>query len=854
MLRKSIEMLRSSRQSRWMIPAALAALLASPLQVSPRSAAAQSPAASSTDASPSAEAAATEHPDAQSLQFSFDRATWRDVMSWLAEQSDLALHFDQLPTGTFTYTDPGRYSPADAIDRINMFLIPEGFAAVRSGGLLSVINLQDTRSLQKLDAMARLVQPDDLAGMAGHEIVKCLFDTDRLPLEQVAAEIRELNLMVEPVLLESSDQLLVTDTAAKLQSVARVIAGARAAAEGYAPAVKPYRLEHVALEDFLEVARPHLGIEPGQNRSAEINISTDATGKNLYASGTQAALTLLEQLLAAVDRPEAGTADVSGQVLKSHPVRGESLATVYDVLQTMLADKPIRLSTEPSSGSIIALADPSIQATIEQTIAEVEGVGSEFAIIQLKTVDPYFAITLLNEMFDLAEEPQERSWRRGWDDDDDDDAAPKVKIDADPKGMRLFVRGPANKVAEIRDAVDRLDNEETQGGERVIPIFGARATGVLRAASQTWDGKNPIRDLPATGIRASIRERVVNADNPRGETGRDRSAVAPASPDRDARAEEVDDAVVPAGFVSSRNRASSPAQAIEAQVTPRGIVLQSDDPKALQNFESHLRDTAQSGEASAVETVIYYLKYATANEGARMLADLLDGATSVVHDASQAALVNSYVPAADASQLFGSYLLSGEGSTVVTSGTLSVIADSRLNRLICIGTQEDLALVEQYLEVIDKDTSLTDVEIYGSSHVIELVNTRAEEVANVIRDSYGDRVSLTSKQKLDQQAAQSSRGREGGEGERQAVIQTSRNQEPQMSVAIHEGSNSLVVTAPDPLFEEVELLVKKLDEQAAQTVEVIYYPSAEGVQMLQNALGGGGGGSSGGRQSDRRSR
>ena len=780
------------------------------------------------------------------LQFSFDRAAWRDVLRWLADQSELALHFDQLPSGTFTYTDRQYYAPAEAIDRINMFLIPEGFAAVRSGGLLSVINLQDTKSLQKLDAMARYVTPEELETLAGHEVVKSMFDTEGLSMPLIAAEMRELNLIVEPVLLTSSHRILVTDTASKLQSVAKLLEASRSAKQVAEPAVRTYKLQHIGLADFLDVARPHLAIPPGQSASPTINISADASDTNVYASGTPAALALLEQLLKVIDQPDRETEPQGTQQLKSHTVRSESLATVYDVLQTVLADQPIRLSMDAASSSIIALGDPSVHDTISSTIAEVEGEGSEFAIVELKSLDPYFAITLLNEMFDLkrvggapaATTPASQN-----------NAA--IKIDADPKGRRLFIRGPMSRVAEIRKVITQLDSEGPTGRERVIPIFGARATGVLRAASRSWGGDNPIYDLPASGIRASITERVVAS---RGDTSADAPAQWDAVRSPASRQAEAGDgrgrgqnepaseepAVRSAGFISAVDTMSPPADSIEAQVTSRGIVLQSNDPNALQSFESHLRETAQSDGVSAVETVIYYLKYATANEGARMLADLLDGATSVVDETAQASLVNANVPPANSAKLIGSLLRSNQGSTVVTSGTLSVIADARLNRLICIGTQEDLSLVEQYLEVIDKDTSLTQVEIYGASHVIELEHTRAEEIAGVVRDAYGDRVSLTSKQKLDQQAAQqAARGPDAAAGGKQTLIQTSRNQEPQMSVAIHEASNSLVITAPDPLFREVEQLIRRLDAQAAQTVEVIYYPSVEGVEMLQNALGGG---------------
>ena len=79
-----------------------------------------------------ASAATPTDPDAV-LEFSFDGAPWRGVIQWLADSSDLALHVGGLPTGSFTYSDRNTFTPQEAIDRVNLFLLPQGFSLVRSG-------------------------------------------------------------------------------------------------------------------------------------------------------------------------------------------------------------------------------------------------------------------------------------------------------------------------------------------------------------------------------------------------------------------------------------------------------------------------------------------------------------------------------------------------------------------------------------------------------------------------------------------------------------------------------------------------------------------------------------------------
>ena len=61
-------------------------------------------------------------------------------------------------------------------------------------------------------------------------------------------------------------------------------------------------------------------------------------------------------------------------------------------------------------------------------------------------------------------------------------------------------------------------------------------------------------------------------------------------------------------------------------------------------------------------------------------------------------------------------------------------------------------MIEQYLRVIDKDASITEVETRGVSRVIDLQYTKAEEVAAAIRDAYVGRIALTTKQQAQQAA------------------------------------------------------------------------------------------------------
>ena len=58
-----------------------------------------------------------------------------------------------------------------------------------------------------------------------------------------------------------------------------------------------------------------------------------------------------------------------------------------------------------------------------------------------------------------------------------------------------------------------------------------------------------------------------------------------------------------------------------------------------------------------------------------------------------------------------------------------------------------------------------------------------------------------------------------------------------MTIAVHEQGNSLIITAPEPLFKEVEELVKVIDTRARQSIRIMSIPDDVPLDRLQEILG-----------------
>jgi type II secretory pathway component GspD/PulD (secretin) len=251
--------------------------------------------------------------------------------------------------------------------------------------------------------------------------------------------------------------------------------------------------------------------------------------------------------------------------------------------------------------------------------------------------------------------------------------------------------------------------------------------------------------------------------------------------------------------------------------------------------------------------VVFYLKYTKPDDALRMLAELLDGGQSA-KESETGTLVNGFVSSAPSNTYYGSIVTSSSGTTTLIAGTITVVADSRLNRLIAQGTTTDIELIESYLEIVDKDSSITSIETYGTSHVIELEHTPASEVAAAIREAYVGRVAgvpggggpnPSGPQQPGQRDGSAPRPPSNGQqnDEKRSPVKkpgaaSGRPEEPQFTIAVHEPSNSLIVTAPDQLFKEVEALAKMIDARNEQSVDVLEISNPAQVEFLQQFLSG----------------
>ncbi|HBV64616.1 MAG TPA: general secretion pathway protein, partial [Rhodopirellula sp.] len=613
--------------------------------------------------------------------------------------------------------------------------------------------------------------------------------------------------------------------------------------------------------EILELARPLLELEPGENSNEDIRISVGLFGDRLYAAGLPGKTGLLEKLVEKADQPLTSTesedgAELTTPVFQTHSVRTADSATVFDVLQTLLAGTPdARIAIDPKTNAIVAWARPETQQVIVKSIMEMEGSGQDFKVIDLKRLDPAQALLTINKFFGITEEGGEGPI-----------------VDGDPTTGKLWIRGTTDQITLVEKLLLELEGSDSLGAlsekVRILPYTGRSAEEALGQVEALWPvtgRSNKIRTISPSrrGIDAAPRSEMPRTQPRSGaiiEAPDARFTPKPATTEGDYRfvtepvSPQRPTVQAPATQIQATPEVASPSDAkaipqttinvggadIVVQFTPAGMIIASDDTAALDAFQSLMDSVAApSALASDLPTIIW-LKYIKADVAAELISSVLGGAESSV-----SSVVDSVAGGLGGGMLG---LLGGLGglgggggetsaskSVLTSTGSVNIVPDARLNALIVQANAVDLQMIELILEKVDIAESPEDIEIASKPELIPVIYQEATDVANIVKSLLGDRIA----------GAQSSGGRGGGgqpspqefiaalrgggRGGRGGGGGDSGASEPsKISVAVDTKSNSLVVIATPQDFKEIEELVRKLDQSSMVNEETIMTYSTNG--------------------------
>lgn len=802
----------------------------------------------------------------QKLKFGFRYAPWMDVLKLFAESANLSLDLNSVPPGTFSYFDKKEYTPTEALDILNGYLLPKGFVLVQRDEFLVCISIDE----EIAPNLIPVIGADELAQRGKNELLTVVFPLEGVDVPSIAKEIEQVKGPQGKVVgMQSTNSLMVTDIGTNLRRIQTMLAGATRGGPNDL-IFKPYTMKFLTATDAEMILRGLLGLSTGvtnvsagagfDSRSRDprfsappapttssrsggksfAQLTADSRTNSLLVSATAAEHTLIEQALKTIDVESEGAA---GSGRPFHRVYRVISSDAREVTKTIDALMPgIVVNEDGQNRTISIMATEKQHAEVEALIRQIDsGAGaSEVMVYPLSRMDPSLATSTLQQMFVS-------------------DGADAPTIQADMIGRQIMVRGSPDQVAQVKTLLTQLGEDGTgkrtasnSGILRRYPISGRDPDELLPLIERMWGtaSPNPIKiirpsergrdseDAPSsihkvpTETRKAVEKTEPSANvtkpghplvaHPRGV--RVQPVAMQAEPATESAAEEAPAAEQP---VPAKN--TKPPVVIT--VMGDELILASDDPSALDQLEEILGQTMEVL-PPRIQWYVFPLESADATEVATMLEQLFPD-SSVSTSSSSGSMLGAMGGGISS---FGSGLMgmTGLGNMAASPSTLQIIPEVRLNALLVSGPISKVKEVEQMLkEVLDVPT-LGESARNRVTRMIPLEHADADEVYTLLKEVYKGYMEDNSNPQANALAMLMGGGRRGGGGNDQG-------QKPKASLAlsVDKRTNNLVVWADEPLFQEIKATAEMLDknaQDARRTVRVMTLSNTSS-SVMTSALG-----------------
>ena len=809
--------------------AAMAELTDAPTQLSFEAAAA----GDADDASGDASGGRSE---TRSLRFNFQNAPWEDVLKLFARTAGLTLDMETKPEGAFTYFDPATYTPTEALDILNGYLIPRGYVLLKRNQFLVVRKIADGLTPDLIPTVAI----DELAGRGENEVVRTVFQTGT---QQAGDFVDDVTSLLGPqgtaVALGTSNRIVVQGLTRNLRQVEEFLSGAVRPPKKDDLVFRAYPLRHVNAADVEPMVRTLLGVdksikaESNKARSRDpreafaamiaqrmgggergprggggggddndskstgtARVTIDARTNALLVTATPPELEIVAEMVEQVDVPDgSGTvAASSGPRLQMYKVSSGDIDEVSETLTAMLPAASINVDGRSETLHVIATDD--VHERVAQLLRELGSGSRQMTVLSLARMDANDAGILIDSLF-IGE-----------------DSRPTVESDL--TGRRLIVRGSAEQIREVEQMLGELGEiGERKGGRglvREIPLNGQSAADAARLLQQLTESRGrKVRVIQRGGGTPKATASEAN-QTPAEDGSTDATRDDAASNDREPAklgeplSETRPRRSVPVWFASDDGRPVTEADAVasvagaedvsgESEEPSVSILVQDDrlvvtssDEDALDEIEEMADLMLRTNTPNSPQWNVYYLDATLATDTASFLGRVFPSAF-VVQD--------------------GQALIARSDS--VLTRELIIVPEERSNALYISGTASDVREVEEVLELVDS----SDRPAAARDRVPRAIDVRhasLQQVYEIVTGAYADLLP------------------QGGEN----AAATAR-----MTVAADSTTGQLIVSTDAQTFAQVEELVAELDRtarDARRSVRVVQLRNTDAAQV-QELLG-----------------
>ena len=543
----------------------------------------------------------------------------------------------------------------------------------------------------------------------------------------------------------------------------------------------------------------------------DIQLSMDSNNDSLIAYASAEQHERIADLIAEVEK---GALEDSSVRLEIHSMKDvdtySAMSTVEDVLEQHGAKAS--LSSDYRRNAIVAIARPEAHEIIRDTLDQLRGDERIMEIMQLDYIELGTAEMAIDRLFD------------------GDGYLSAPDVDLDPDNQQLFIRGTVEQLKEIRKLLIKMGEvglaSVTSGSDsrlRVVPFKGD-VKSIVEQLQRIWpqlrdnqihvvspddllpapktqpepktnpqSKPQPTPATPATKPEAKqpqkqdvkpqkqdAKEKPAAKDNPQPRP-KANAAKGPSGPEG---ATGTSGVAGPAAVVRSDSGGTSAAEPVSVPGAPvtlmigdRSVTIASDDLEALDELESLLHTLSERSSDGILGR--NYSMFEIRNTSAGAISQVLQ---QMFRDKLATSSSNRNSSSRYGSSRYGS---SRYGRT---STPLVITPDERLNTILVQGSRADRSMIESLITVLDTD-DVPDTFAARKPRLIPIKNVRASQIETTLRTIFSSQLGTSSSRST-----------------------ASAGFRPQL--AVDEVTNTLILTAPAPLIDEISDLAESLDKKA----------------------------------------
>ncbi len=835
------------------------------------------------------------------VRVNFRNQPWPKIMEWLADISGMSLDWRELPGDYLNLVTRESYSVEEMRDLINQHLFQRGFTLIRRGEVLMVVNLE------KVDpGLVPRVTLEDLDRLPDFDFVRVSFALDWILADKAAEEFKPyLSPRGKLVPLPTTNRLEAMDAVVNLRDLARVLREEQSP-KGQERLVREFVLQFARAEETAEQLKDLMGLKqsgfpippgmnpqqiqqmqqammaaqqqmqgvpggsqpggkgpPGFKMASDVNFVVNKRRNSIVAQAPPDKMAVIEQAVKILDVPSDTGAFLAGmsrwQVYRLAAVDPEPLAKTLQELGGL--DPSARIEVDKANNALIVYAPLADHVTIRAVIERLDGSGRRFEVIQLRRLPADYVAGTIDFMMGGQRETASStpSWLPPWERDRQRQAKKnpnEFRVDADVENNRLLLWANEIEIQEVQNLLVKLGEmplgETASHRVRVLEgLSPEEAASVLDTLRRRWPAlaPNPIRIEQVPGHHAPDAPKQDEQES-RPESDRPTELLLQI----DAEASVPHPQPVPRGEPGAKIPASTavltltepsaaeppppahhggtpPPEAPPLIVTqtPDGkIVITSQDPQAMELVDFLLRDVVPP----KPDYRIFRLRYAWADNVVKVLETLF----SEKKTESRFPYWYYYDP------WMSSQSETKEPSRLSSRRPVKFVADLDTNSVLVQNADaRQLAQIEQIIQFYDQPPP-QDSESVRITEIFRIRYSKASQVSAAVKEVYRDLLSP-------EENRRDGRGGillflDSGQGD----ARTPRFK-GLLSIGVDDLSNTLLVSAPVYLMNDIRKLIQELDQAAEpvqETVEVIQLGrgiSAESVRRsLGDLLGAGGGG------------